>query len=390
MSFFLYLISPILSLPFILLDIRNGKKSAVLVFAIFLGSVAYCTIPLQDLFRHLVHYENYSSYGLSDYSYWDFEMNGIVVYVYSLMSHLHIPFDFLRLLTTALSFYLFYKIFDWKIKASPRSYSNKEYFIHFLILTFFFDITYTIAGVRYGVALSFFMYGTHQFIERKSKVLGAFWLICSFLYHPSFLFLTISSYALYFLKINKKTIIVFSLIAFFAMSYFFQHFGYLLGVRESWYVNNSGGSSDYKAMTVFGFLGFILPKMCGIPIAVLLLKYFNAKSGWMRLSLSWLVLSIICLNNAVFLYRIWWGFMATGIYVLIEYEILYGINRRIVKRFLLSSVLFTLFSLIPFKNFILQSKYEKLLFPAPYVFSEHYTSSDVLKQCPTAGDFVNK
>ena len=86
MSFFLYLISPILSLPFILLDIRNGKKSAVLVFAIFLGSVAYCTIPLQDLFRHLVHYENYSSYGLSDYSYWDFEMNGIVVYVYSLVS----------------------------------------------------------------------------------------------------------------------------------------------------------------------------------------------------------------------------------------------------------------------------------------------------------------
>lgn len=110
----------------------------------------------------------------------------------------------------------------------------------------------------------------------------------------------------------------------------------------------------------------------------------------MRLSLSWFVLSIICLNNAVFFYRVWWGFMATGVYVLIDYEVLKGIDLKYVKIFLTSSILFSILSLIPVKNFIIRSKYERLLLPTPLIINEHYTTSDILKQYPTAGDFVNE
>lgn len=390
MAFIFYLISPLLSLPFILLDVKNRKKGAILLFAIFLGTFAYCTIPLQDLFRHLANYENYSTYKISDFSYFDFEMNGIVVYLYSIMGHLNIPFDILRFITTALGFYLLSNVFEWKINNSQRRYSKKSYFLHFLILTFYFDITYTIAGVRYGVALCFYIYGSHLILERNSTIRGLLWIISAMLYHPSFLFLTLASYTLYFLKINKRTIIIFSLFAFICMSFLFSHYSYLLGNRADWYINSTEGSSSYKAMTIYGFLGFVLPKLCGIPIVILLLKFYNSQSIWMRLSLSWFVLSIICLNNAVFFYRVWWGFMATGVYVLIDYEVLKGIDLKYVKIFLTSSILFSILSLIPVKNFIIRSKYERLLLPTPLIINEHYTTSDILKQYPTAGDFVNE
>ena len=146
MGFFLTLIftlSPLLTLPFILYYIRRRKIWAVWLLAFFLGIVAYCTIPSQDLFRHLLHYETYSNYNWKDFTYFDFELNGIIVFIYCLMGKLGIPFDFLRFMTISTSYLMIYQVF--KNKINQIHYTNKEYFTRFLIFTLFYDLFYTIS-----------------------------------------------------------------------------------------------------------------------------------------------------------------------------------------------------------------------------------------------------
>lgn len=388
--FILLLISPLLSLPFILLKIRERSKVAVFIFAIFLGTIAYCTIPYQDLFRHLMHYEAISKYkNITDVSSFDFEMNGILVYIYWILSKLSIPFDYIRLIAIPIGYYLLFIIFYEKTKSSVIKYSNKEYFVRFLILTFFFDLFYTIEGARYGVALCFYLYGLFQLFEKNNRAKCILMLVLASLYHSSFMYFSIISFIIYNAKISKNKAIIYTIIAFICMTLFFKYFGYILGTRADWYLNKTSGSTAYSSMTFYGIVGFFLPKLCVVPFSVLLLKYFTPKSKWMKMGLVWLILSIVGLSNAVFFYRIWWVFMALGIYMFIDYEKFFGKNNHKSYRFLTASILFALSSLIPMHSILMKSNYEKLFMPYPIILEHTYNSAEILKEYPYAGKLIN-
>ena len=388
--FLLLIISPILSLPFILLKIKERSKAAAFLFALFLGTIAYCTIPYQDLFRHLMHYEAISKMGnISNISAFDFEMNGISVYIYWIFSHLSIPFDYIRLITITIGYYLLFLIFYEKVQTSKIQYSNIEYFVRFLILTLFFDLFYTIAGVRYGIALCLYLYGIFQAFERNSIIKCILFLAFASLYHSSFLYFSIISFIIYKANISKKKAVFYTIIAFICMTLFFKYFGYILGARADWYLNRTSGSTAYSSMTFYGMIGFFIPKLCVVPFAILLLKYFSTNSKWMKMGMVWLILSFISFNNAVFFYRIWWVFMALGIYMFIDYEILYGKDNRKSHRLLASSVLFALSSFIPMNSVITKSNYNQLLLPYPIILEHSYNSTEILKKYPSAGIFVN-
>lgn len=364
--------------------IRCRKTWAVYLFAIFLGIVAYCTIPSQDLFRHLLHYETYSKFNWRNFSYVDFELNGIIVYIYCLMGKLGIPFDFLRLFTISSSFLMLFQVF--KYKSNKNGYTKKEFFVRFLILTLFYDLFYTIAGVRYGFALCVYIYGLYFYIEKSSYIKSILLFIVAGLFHSSFFYLIPAVYAIYFVKASKKSLIIITLLVFVAMSIFFLKYSYLLGVRESWYTNGSSVTS-YSSMTLYGFLGFALPKLCVIPFAILLLKNYDETSKWMRFAMAWLMVSVVTIQNAVFFYRFWWVFMALGIYMYMDIEKEYGIDNSMAKKLLRCAALFAVFSLIPVKTFLTNSDYERLLQPLPFTFTEQYTKKEILEKIPNAGDF---
>jgi len=382
----LYCLSPVFALPFILFGIKDRRKWAVVAFALFLGTIAYLTIPLQDLFRHLEHYETFSEYDFKDITDVQLNLNGIILYVYVLMGKLHIPFDFLRLFTISSGFYMLFSIFNWKMEHTGRKYSSKAYFIRFLVLTFFFDLFYTISGVRYGYALCLYLFGTHHLFITKKWVWGILFLLLAIGFHSSFLYLIVATYGLYFVRINKKTMILLGVLTFVGMTIFFQKYSYLLGLRSDWYLSESSTVGDYSNMTVNGMIGFFLPKVFVLPFAHILIKYFDPKSKWMRLSLAWFVVAVVCMWNAVFFYRIWWGFMATGIYMFLDYEDLTGIAYRKARVLLYSSVCFALFSLIPAYQEVTHSDYVKLIEPAPMIFSHHTTVEEVLQKVPNAED----
>lgn len=170
------------------------------------------------------------------------------------------------------------------------------------------------------------------------------------------------------------------------MSIFFLKYSYLLGVRESWYTNGSSVTS-YSSMTLYGFLGFALPKLCVVPFAILLFKNYDETSKWMRFAMAWLMVSVVTIQNAVFFYRFWWVFMALGIYMYMDIEKEYGIDNSMAKKLLRCAVLFAVFSLIPVKTFLTNSNYERLLQPLPFTFTEQYTKKEILEKIPNAGDF---
>ena len=384
MILYLVILSPLFALPFIFYYIRCRKTWAVYLFAIFLGIVAYCTIPSQDLFRHLLHYETYSKYNWRNFNYVDFELNGIIVYIYCLMGKLGIPFDFLRLFTISSSFLMLFQVF--KYKSNKNGYTKKEFFVRFLILTLFYDLFYTIAGVRYGFALCVYIYGLYFYIEKSSYIKSILLFIVAGLFHSSFFYLIPAVYAIYFVKASKKSLIIITLLVFVAMSIFFLKYSYLLGVRESWYTNGSSVTS-YSSMTLYGFLGFALPKLCVVPFAILLFKNYDETSKWMRFAMAWLMVSVVTIQNAVFFYRFWWVFMALGIYMYMDIEKEYGIDNSMAKKLLRCAALFAVFSLIPVKTFLTNSDYERLLQPLPFTFTEQYTKKDILEKIPNAGDF---
>lgn len=380
----LFLLSPVFALPFLFYYIKRRKIWAVWLFAFFLGLVAYCTIPSQDLFRHFMHYETYSNYKWEDFTYFDFELNGIVVFIYCLMGKLGIPFDFLRFLTISSSYLMIFHIF--KFKSNQINYTIKEYFTRFLILTLFYDLFYTIAGVRYGFALCIYLYGLFFYIEKRSLIKSIFLFIVAGLFHSSFLFLIPASFVIYILRIGKKSMIIMTFLAFVGMTIFFAKYSYLLGVRENWYASGSSVSS-YSSMTTFGFLGFVLPKLCVVPFVILLFRKFNKKSKWMRIAMAWFIISFVTIQNAVFFYRFWWVVMALGIYVFMDFEKINGKDNLMAQKFVKYATLFAILSLIPVKGFLENSDYGRLFKPIPMIFSEHYTVKEVLKIIPNAGDF---
>lgn len=388
MQFLLFLISPILSLPTIFSGIKHGKKSSLVLLALFMGLFAYCTMPAQDLFRHFEHYEHFASLNLKDITELDFSLNGIEVYIFCLMGKIGLHFDYFRLFTLSIGFYLLCDIFYWKMRNTSVVYSNTEYFARFIIFLLFFDLFYTVMGLRYGFALCLYLYGVFKMIDKDEKKKALVFFVLAYLFHTSFLFLVGASLALYYLRISKSNMVLLVILAFAAMRYFFAHYSDMLGVRADWY-GSSSRVSDYSNMTTWGLIGFVGPKLCALPFAFLMFKNNIQDSKWGRMAMAWFVLSLICLSNAVFLYRIWWGFTAIGVYLLIDLEKVHGkFDLNVIKRIKYAGILFLLFNIIPHHSMFTRSDYYRLFEPVPIILMENYDINEILKKYPSIGDFV--
>lgn len=388
MQFILFLISPIFSLPAIFSGIKQRKKNSLALLALFFGFFAYCTIPGQDLFRHFEHYEYFASLNFKDITDLDFSLNGIEVYIFCLMGKVGLHFDYFRLCTLFLGFYLLCDIFYWKTINTTIYYSDTEYFSRFIILLLFFDLFYTVMGLRYGFALCLYLYGVFRLLERNEKLKSIVFFVLAYLFHGSFVFLAGASLALYYMRISKRNMLFLVILAFAAMTYFFAHYSDILGARAEWY-GSSSRVSDYSLMTTWGLIGFAGPKLCALPFALLMLNTDVKNSKWRRMAMAWFVLSLICLSNAVFFYRIWWGFTAIGVYMLLDLEKFHGVyERKLINKLKYAGILFLLLNTIPYHKMFTRSDYYRLFEPVPFILMENYEINDILKKYPRIGDFV--
>ena len=323
---------------------------------------------------------NFYTFKSHSVTYADVQLNGIIVYIYRLFINYNIPFDYIRLLQIPVSFALLYSIFKNKIENSIIEYSYKEINIRFLLLFLFFDLLYTIYGVRYGFALSFYLYGMYLAIDQEKikKAIVFFFLAIAF--HQAFLFLGILSLFFYKLKVSTKMAIILGLFSIFVTNIGVGLLGKeLLGARYDWYFSGKGANVSYSYMTMFGLLGFFLPKICVIPYVHLVLKKQVKESKWYRISVVWLVISLMFLSNAVLFYRTWWVFMAIGIYMLLDIEQFYIISYKCIRRLIISGILFCCFNSFAYHNMLAAIPFAELSKPIPFILSHSYSKEDVVK-----------
>lgn len=390
MQLLIFLLSPVLSLPFVFEGIKNRNKCSFVLISFFLGLFAYCTLPAQDLFRHFEQYDRFLTYDLKDISDLDFSLNGIEVYIFCIMGKLGLHFDYFRLTTLFVGFFLLCKIFRWKMNNSSNSYTPQEYFTRFIILFLFFDLFYTVMGLRYGFALCLYMYGVFLLLDKQKVFFSVLFFVMAYLFHGSFLFLVPASFVLYYLRISRRNMIFLLVVAFVAMTYFFASYTDLLGARADWYGNSSGVSS-YSKMTFYGLIGFFGPKICALPFAYILIKNNINESKWRRMAMAWLVLSLICISNAVFFYRIWWVFSSMGIFLIIDFED-FGpkFNHKTITTIKNVGILFLMFNVIPYHYIFFVSDYYRLFEPVPLIFNHNYEINEILQKYPYIGDFIRK
>lgn len=98
----LFLLSPLLALPYIILGIYRGEKSAYFLFSLFLGFLAWLQIPFADLFRHTMNAYNYCEkpfdrvFNNSDF---------IIPLANWVLMKYHIPYQYLRLFSVTECFF---------------------------------------------------------------------------------------------------------------------------------------------------------------------------------------------------------------------------------------------------------------------------------------------
>ena len=147
----LFLLSPLLALPYILLGIYRQERSAYFFFALFLGFLAWLQVPLSDLFRHSLNIYHYLDKPFS-YAYVNKQSADYFIPIVNwILVNGNIPYQYLRLFSVTESFFLLTVIFNYMIETSEREYTYGEVFMRFCIMYLFFEFIMTTSGVRYGL-----------------------------------------------------------------------------------------------------------------------------------------------------------------------------------------------------------------------------------------------
>lgn len=370
-SLLLFLISPILSIPFIFRGLKNRCYGAFFLYALILGTFAYIMLPYQDLYRHSLNYYYWDGVPFSKIKFTDLMLNGLITYIEWFMINHNIPFEYLRFFEIIVAFLLLSKIFNYLLIKNNRDYTHIQLFNRLLIFLLFFDFFYTAEGTRFGFALSFYIYGIHELIDLNSKWKCTFFVVVAGLIHLSFLFLSPIVLFLYNLRLRKYQALALVIVLFFMFGVIISQFAYLLGPRAEWYFSNKeGGVASYSAMTMFGLIGFFLPKLAAIPFIMILFYYYDKYNKWNRMALSWLIIAMVTLINPVLFYRIIWVFMSMGIYLLLSIEQIRVIKTKFISYIIIGGLVFVSVNTMRYHYTMIRSPLiTKLIFSPVFLFS---------------------
>lgn len=172
LNILLYLISPIISLPTILLGLVKRRLISYIVYALFIAFISYMFIPTieMDKSRHFEFYQYIKHFSLQEFFIYNFKdspdfLFRLFLYLGSVIgiSFHHIIF-FVTFLTVYLIFLTYYKY----IKNSGLS-KRYNIIIAFLII---FSLSYIdiISGLRYTLALALVFYGFYIGIKSHKKM----------------------------------------------------------------------------------------------------------------------------------------------------------------------------------------------------------------------------
>ncbi|MBD5329687.1 MAG: hypothetical protein HDS03_07405 [Bacteroides sp.] len=210
-SWIFILISPLLSLPLILVGIWNKQTYSVFQLIIFFGIVAFLFPPSGDLYRYYnLFYLNFKGIRFNDiFNFYIFDF--IWYAILYLLVNLDIPFQYGQVISCFLQLGIVSYILS---KQKVESLNNKNFFLTYL-LSFIITGFWTSIELRFYLALSFFILSVFWLTKKRHTYFYIF-IISSIFTHYSFIFIALLlTIGIIFKRfINIKTCIFIGIIMF--------------------------------------------------------------------------------------------------------------------------------------------------------------------------------
>lgn len=370
------ILSPLLALPFIIYGIYHRYKGCLTALAVFMALMAFLTAPVGDLYRHTIIYYLYQNY-----SYEQFISSLGSDFIMSLgeyfMAKQNIPFEFLRLAYTFITYCILNYIFSTLISKSNYEYRKSEYFSRYLLTFLCIDFFTLVLGVRFTFAASVFILGIYLYLcERRNKAAFLI-LILSCCIHYSFSYYGLFVIMLIRIKMNKLTfsiLIIFGLIISTFIISTFESFLLKNEMEGAGYLGDGKWAKGYREQQDLENVIYLYAKYIAcIPITFYSIK--RIREGRIYQYFLTLVLLIVLTFSLGSVCGRITTLISLGTPMLVLWD--ESINKRKMEQkyytaIFLSMVLIYAATFYGMKNPRNQSDYQYIAAPTPIILTNHY------------------
>ena len=265
------IVSPVLSLPFILYGIYKKNKYSLYLMAFFLGIVAFLTPPVSDLYRHTSDYFFYQS--LSWENFLEFLDKDVIAQIVSYtFSKIGINYAFVRLLFVSISLIIYFYIFHDLLY--NQIIKRKNFFLLWIILLTGYNYFELVLGVRYGLAVSFFFGSFYLLYFKHSFFKSLIFVILSSLTHFFLFPISIIMFSVYYIPFSIKKRYFFILCGVFMLIGFSLASNFILTYYEqqSSYIDGSWGIEYKSSLSFKGLTYYYLKRIWILPLVYFYLK----------------------------------------------------------------------------------------------------------------------
>lgn len=263
-TFIIFLLSPLLSLPFIGLQLKRRDNLSIGLISFFLGLLSYRFIPniTNDKARYYERYDKFYTYDFSEFVSYLNQVKRpdfIFEYLIYLFSTLHINIQFLFLFITSFTVYSIYRFIRKVIESQIHDF-YKYTGITALAVLFSLSLQGLFSGIRFYFGVSIFIWALYYFLFNINVKKAVLLLVLSVFTHFSLSFFIPPILILYlFPKIKQaKTILIISLIFLFLPKNFLSSIFSVFELPESYnikseaYLNHESEVS--QGLFIFGII----------------------------------------------------------------------------------------------------------------------------------------
>ena len=213
----LFILCPILSLPFIFYYISKRKYEAMTLLSLFMALCSILWPPTGDLYRHNMMYYEFQKMSIDQFIVFISMQFDFILYLISFsFAKLGLPFEYIR----AILVFVVYQMTFWTFRDCLRQNPNldKSYMLFFLL--FFLSVLFFVItqGLRYGFAIYLFAFGAYLYLIDKNSI-GLFCMILSIFVHYSLIpYLLLLLFVKFVANVSSFKIVILSAICIFTFS----------------------------------------------------------------------------------------------------------------------------------------------------------------------------
>ncbi len=169
--YLLFTLSPLLTLPFVIIDNFKQKKSGIILVTLFFALLSYYYVPY-SFFDKVHYYRFYNEY--LQLSFVDFlsetlllRTDFIIYFIVYIFSFLGISFHLVAALITTITMWCYLSVF-YSI-AKKNKIDNRIYLFCFIVILLSISYFHLLTGIRYYFASGFIIKGFYAIYIRQKK-----------------------------------------------------------------------------------------------------------------------------------------------------------------------------------------------------------------------------